>query len=306
MRILQISVPQELKDIMQEIQVDKYGIKIMLPKALHYLVRINTMPCITANILKQEMLSLGADAAVARGALTGKIKNTDCLLMGSLSQFRRLGEKLNHQPFGLDRVGKELLFNLNNYQKETFSIDLGRYKLSLGRRTLIMGVVNLTPDSFSADGLYQGKGQKPKTKNIIDFVDRLMQEGADIIDIGGESSRPGARAVPLKEELRRTIPVIKIIAKKIKVPISIDTCKPQVARQALDNGALIINDITGLRNSSMARLAARYKAGVVIMHMRGRPRNMQNNLVYDSLLDEVIGYLEQSIRQAVRFGGDRG
>ena len=306
MRILQPNNHKELKKLMQDIKVDPYGIEIMLPKAVNHLVRINSISCIAANILKQEMLSLGGDVAVARDALTGKVKKTDCLLMATLSQFNRLTEKLNRQPFGLDRLAHDLSDNLTNYQKDEFNLDLGRYKLILRQgKTYIMGIVNLTPDSFSADGLYQGlipKGTVPE--RVFNFVERMVDDGADIIDIGGESTRPGAEPIPVKEELERTIPIIKKIARKIKVPISIDTYKPEVARQALDNGAVMVNDITGL-NNKMAKIVSKYKAGVVLMHMKGNPRTMQNNPVYKSLIDEITEYLDKAISEAVAWGIDR-
>ncbi len=287
---------------MQDIKVDSYGIKIMLPKAIQYLVRINSLPCIKANILKQEMLSLGGDVAVARDALTGKAKKTDCLLMATLSQFNRLTEKLNKQPFGLDRLAHDLSDSLTNYQKDEFNLNLGRYKLALRQdRTYIMGIVNLTPDSFSADGLYR---TAYSVKRIVEFVEKMVDDGADIIDIGGESTRPGAEPIPVKEELERTMPIIKKIARKIKVPISIDTYKPEVARQALDNGASLVNDITGL-NNKMAKIVSKYKAGVVIMHMKGNPRTMQNNPVYKNLIDEIIEYLDKALSEAVAWGIDR-
>ena len=132
----------------------------------------------------------------------------------------------------------------------------------------------------------------------------MVNDGADIIDIGGESTRPGAEPIPVKEELERTIPIIKKIARKIKVPISIDTYKPEVARQALDCGAVMVNDITGL-NNKMAKIVSKYKAGVVLMHMKGNPRTMQNNPVYKSLIDEITEYLDKAISEAVAWGIDR-
>jgi len=305
MRILEAGNPKELKRIMQDIDVDRHGIEIMYPKALTYLVRINKLSNIAANILKQEMLSLGADCAIARGALTGKAKKTDCLLMGNLAQFNRLSTKLKLQPFGLDSLSEELSSLLDNYKKTTFALDLGRFRLRLGQRTLLMGVVNLTPDSFSGDGLlnqfvYNLPG--PNLGLLEDHVAQMVSDGADIIDIGAESSRPGARSVPVKEELKRVLPAIKKIAKKIKVPISIDTYKAEVARAALDCGASMVNDISGLRDRDMARVVAKYKCALIIMHMKGRPRSMQRSPVYKSLIEEIIGYLENAIRLARRSG----
>lgn len=304
-QVQQILDSKEIKEIMQDIGVDAYGINIMLPKAITHLIRINSLPNFAANILKQEMLSLGADAAIARGALTGKVKKTDCLLIGNLSQFSRLNQKLIQQPFGLCRLAGGLSAALKNYQRDRFSLDLGRHKLNLGKRAHIMGILNLTPDSFSGDGLYNTQYSIHDTRYITDLAEGIVNDGADIIDIGGESSRPKAKPVSVKEELARTIPVIKILAKKINIPISIDTYKPEVARQALDNGASIVNDITALRNPKMARIVAKYEAGVVIMHMKGIPRTMQDDPRYISLINEITGYLDKAVRRAQDAGVDR-
>jgi dihydropteroate synthase len=165
-----------------------------------------------------------------------------------------------------------------------------------------MGIINVTPDSFSSDGIWSESGIKT---DIANLAQRLVKEGADIIDIGGESSRPGANPVPLKEELIRVIPAIKAIAKKVRIPISVDTSKPEVARLALDNGAVIVNDISGLRNPQMARIVARNNAGVIIMHMKGTPRNMQSNPTYASLMDEIIQYLKAAQERALDAGVKR-
>jgi len=282
---------------MQEIRVDSYGIGIMLAKAEHYLIRLNIVSNISANILKQEMLSLGGDVAVARGALTGSVNKTDCLLMGTLAQFSRLNQKLKNQPFGLSRLGQDLSGSLIKFRKQNFTLDLGKYKLNLGTRTNIMGILNITSDSFSGDGI-----SHLPVEEALERAEQMVRDGADIIDVGGESSRPGAKPVLLKEELKRVIPVIRLLAKKIKVPISIDTYKPQVAEKAIDCGAVIVNDITGLRNTEMGKVVSRKKAGLVLMHMRGNPRTMQKNIMYISLMDEVISYLEAGITKAYEAG----
>lgn len=298
MRILDINRYSNLQSIMREIKVDPYGIKIMAPKALTFLIKINSVSNIAANILKQEMLSLGGDVAIAKEAITGKAKKTDCLLIGNLSQFRSLHSKLSFQPFGLAKLAQDIPTALSNYQKNNFDVNFGRFKLNFSPgRISIMGIVNLTPDSFSGDGLY-----KKPLPQILDFAQKLINDGADILDIGGESSRPGAKPVSVKEELSRTIPVIKALAKKIKIPISIDTCKPQVAKQALENGASLVNDITGLRNLKIAKVVANYDAGAIIMHMKGKPQTMQKKPLYSSLIGEIIEYLDKSINQAVCLG----
>jgi len=287
----------DIRKLMQEIGADKYGIEIMLPKAVSRLIKFGGLSNIAANILKQEMLSFGADVAIARGALTGTVKKTDGLIMGNLFQYRRLIEKLKFQPFGLSGFSRDLEKIINNYQKEKLILSLGKSRFNLKLRTLIMGIVNLTRDSFSSDGLL---GLAPE--RIARIVEEKVKSGADIIDLGAESSRPGAMPIQAKEELRRILPVLKIIAKRIKVPISVDTSKVEVAKAALDNGASLINDISGLKNKKMAKLISRHKASVVIMHKKGIPQNMQKNPAYKSLISEIIQYLENSVGIALDAG----
>lgn len=156
-----------------------------------------------------------------------------------------------------------------------------------------MGILNVTPDSFSNDGIYHD------VDGAVSRGEILQGQGADIIDIGGESTRPGALPVPLEEEINRVIPVIKKLVKILNVPISIDTSKSEVARQALDSGASIINDITGLESDPMMpEVARRFNAKVVIMHMKGTPLTMQHNPVYNNLIDDIINKIGLLIKNA--------
>jgi dihydropteroate synthase len=165
------------------------------------------------------------------------------------------------------------------------------------KRTLIMGVVNATPDSFSDGGLFFDK------ERAVRHAYELVRDGADMIDIGGESTRPGAEPVTLEEEIRRTVPVISEISKHIGVPVSIDACKAETARQALEAGASMINDISGLRfDPGMACIAARYGSPVIIMHIKGRPGDMQKSPVYEALIPEIMDYLREGVRIAVQAG----
>jgi len=297
MRIFSFNCPNEVKRIMHDIGVDPYGAKIMLPKASTFLIRLNAVNNIASNILKQEMLALGADAAIARGALTGKTKKTDILLIGQLAQYTCLVNKLKMQPFGLRQLARELDENIKNFTKNDFVLSLKKSSLDLGKRTQIMGIINLTPDSFSSDGLYRlPSNNYPEL--ALKRAQELVASGADIIDLGGQSSRPGAKNISLKEELLRVEPVVKLLAKKIKVPISVDTTKPEVARASLEAGAQIINDICGLRDKRMIKVVARYKAAVVIMHMLGSPANMQKIIAYDSLIEDIAAYLKKAIDSA--------
>jgi dihydropteroate synthase len=161
----------------------------------------------------------------------------------------------------------------------------------------VMGIVNLTPDSFS-DG-----GQIRSVDDAAAVARQLAADGADLLDLGGESSRPGAEPVPLDEELNRVIPALHAIAPSVHVPLSVDTCKAEVARQAIQAGAVIINDITALRGDLlMARVAADTGAGVVLMHMQGDPQTMQQDPRYDDVVTEVYDFLAGRIEWAVRNG----
>ncbi len=160
-----------------------------------------------------------------------------------------------------------------------------------------MGILNVTPDSFSDGGRHFDKA------SAIRRAYEMVEEGADIIDVGGESTRPGSEPVPLQEEIDRTIPVIEEISKKIKVPVSIDTYKAEVARRALDAGASIVNDISGLRfDPEMPKVVSQYKVPVVIMHIKGTPKDMQANPIYEALIPEITDYFRESIRLAVESG----
>ncbi|WP_435007473.1 dihydropteroate synthase [Tundrisphaera lichenicola] len=160
----------------------------------------------------------------------------------------------------------------------------------------VMGILNVTPDSFS-DG-----GQSATLDDAIRTAERLVAEGADILDIGGESSRPGAEVVPVEEELARVIPVVEAIASRFSVPISIDTAKPEVARRALDAGAVIINDIRGLDDPELAEVVAGSQAAVVLMHMQGTPQTMQDDPHYDDVVREVVEDLERRVDRAEALG----
>lgn len=167
----------------------------------------------------------------------------------------------------------------------------GNHDLDLTHRGLIMGIVNVTPDSFSDGGRFNDHGR------AVEHALTLIAEGADILDIGGESTRPGAEPVDETEELRRVLPVIRAVRSQTQVLISIDTMKAAVARAALDAGADIINDVTGLRgDAAMPRLAAETNAGIVVMHMTGTPQTMQSNPYYDDVVSEVRSWFAERLR----------
>jgi dihydropteroate synthase len=171
------------------------------------------------------------------------------------------------------------------------------YCLDFSQKTYIMGILNVTPDSFSDGGQYFDKSA------AIKRAMQMAEDGADIIDIGGESTRPGSQPLAIEEELGRTLTVIEALTKEINTPISIDTYKSEVAKKALDAGAAMVNDISGLRfDPEMPKVVSAYRVPVVIMHIKGTPKDMQKNPVYEALIPEIMDYLRESIRSAKESG----
>ncbi|MGH6630808.1 MAG: dihydropteroate synthase, partial [Burkholderiales bacterium] len=173
-------------------------------------------------------------------------------------------------------------------------LKLGRFSLVL-ERPLIMGVLNVTPDSFSDSGRFLG------TRQAVEHARILIEEGADILDIGGESSRPGAEPVGLDEELRRVMPVLEKLG-GLPVPVSVDTCKPEVMRRAIAAGAAMVNDINALREPGALEAVAESQAAVCLMHMQGEPRSMQQDPHYADVVSEVAEYLAQRVEAAQQAG----
>lgn len=175
----------------------------------------------------------------------------------------------------------------------SFSLSFKGHHLKLGTNTCVMGILNVTPDSFSDGGRFF------KASQAIDQAHKMVEQGADIIDIGGESTRPFSEAVSAEEEIRRVVTVIRELAKTIPVPISIDTNKAIVAEQAIAAGASIVNDVSAMEmDPDMARVVAENKVPVILMHMLGLPRTMQVNPHYDDVVSEIVAYLENVIRKA--------
>ncbi|MEK6694509.1 MAG: dihydropteroate synthase [Nitrospirota bacterium] len=174
------------------------------------------------------------------------------------------------------------------------------YVLPIHERVLIMGVLNVTPDSFSDGGRYLG------VDAAVARAEAIEADGADLLDIGGESSRPGARPISLEEELARVLPVVSALAGRVRIPISVDTTKAEVARRALDAGAAVINDISALRDDpGMAGVVARSRAGLILMHMQGIPATMQDHPVNAAVGEEIMDFLQARVDAAVAAGIDR-
>ncbi|MDD5258965.1 MAG: dihydropteroate synthase [bacterium] len=274
----------DIKQEMAKIGVDLYGIKLMADKADLLVIKIEKVDHRAANILKQEMLSLGGETACAREVMALKQGSAPALLIGTPAQYRKLIFKLQYQPFSLKELAARIKNTIDNYFRQVKKVQL-------------MGILNVTPDSFFDGGKYLDSGL------AVSRALEMVKEGADIIDIGGESSRPGSTPVSAREELARILPIVKALAKKTRVPISIDTYKSEVAAACLAQGARIINDISALRfDRRMAKVVVKYKAKVVLMHMQGTPRQMQKNPHYQDVVSEVFQFLEERIQCAASLG----
>lgn len=297
LRLIDIASHEEAVRELSVIGVDGTGIKLMAPKMAHLNIKLDGITCAQASVLKQDMLSLGGDAAIHSRAVNFKVDKTDCILMGTSKQFERLAKKLRIQPFGLKKLAVDLTSALRSIRFVPPPLKTRKATLEFGKRSFVMGILNVTPDSFSEKGAFFD------TDAAIKRGLEMAEEGADIIDIGGESTRPGAEPVSLKEELERVIPVIERLAPKLSIPISIDTYKAEVAKRALEAGAEIVNDISGLRfDPKMAETVASNEAAVVIMHIKGTPKDMQVSPSYQSLVREIMDFLEEGIKIAEEAG----
>jgi dihydropteroate synthase len=222
------------------------------------------------------------------------------VLTGNPVELRKLCSLLASDHRTPPALSQKIDSLLDNYLRSDYKIDCRGKVLDLGSRTHVMGILNVTPDSFSDGGRYADAEQ------ALTHARDMAAAGADIIDIGGESTRPGAAPLAEEEELRRIIPLIEHLSAELTVPISVDTYKASVAKRAIAAGAAIVNDISGLRFShDMAGVVADSGVAVVIMHIKGTPRDMQQDPVYDDVVGEVMAYLEEGIEIAVKAGVDR-
>lgn len=246
-------------------------------------IKIYSLTPVQANILKQTALSVGADCATHREVITSKAEKSDCILGGSISQLKKIAEKLTFQPFGLKFLSEKIL---------SF-VETKKYG-----KTKIVGILNLTPDSFSDGGEFL---DYDKAKEHFEY---MFSSGADIIDIGAESTKPYSTPVSDETQIDRILPVLKFAREnEFDIPISIDTRSAKVAEECIKNGASIINDVSGFDyDENMADVIAKYGVKVILQHSKGEPQNMQENPVYESLMDEIYLKLNEKIDFALSKG----
>lgn len=271
---------EKTKHLFESIGPDSMGLKIMLEKERIYPLYLKDVKTPVANILKQSMLSLGGEAVVARGSVNLGVEKTDVLLLGTVKQYKSLRPKLSYQPWGLKKLGEDLEHFLQNLEGSgQVSWKWPDKQLDIGQKALVMGILNVTPDSFSDGGRYL------EPHKALEHARLMVEQGADIIDVGGESTRPGSRAISCEEEINRIMPVIELLLKEIPVPISLDTYRAQTAKEALSLGVNIINDVGGARlDPEITQVVAEYDSPVIIMHNK--------KMEYQSSYELVTGVLD--------------
>ncbi len=283
MQVIKLSNTINIKKHLQDLGVDSGGVNILSSKAKTHIIEIKALHVGGANILKQDALSIGADLAVPRGTVVAKTSHVDCLLIATTKQLQILSKKELAQPFGL----KDLAHSL----KDMLSIEKPLH-------VEVMGVINANDDSFFSASRFN-------TLDAINMIEKMIDDGASIIDIGGVSSAPNTLHVEAREELKRVKPILELIKEKKlyeKVKFSIDSYEPLVIKEALESGFVIVNDITGLESDEVCKLIAEYEATAVIMHMQGKPQTMQDNPQYDNILSDVYNFLQERIQKAESFG----
>ena len=283
------------KDILLSCGVDPASLEYLVPKLHHVNLLVKDVKLYAANILKQSMLSIGGDAAVHKHVISGKVDVSDCVIMGDMRHYKLLLDKLKLQP-GLEQLAaciSEQVFP----ESCPLNLSLCGNLMEWEELPVVMGILNVTPDSFSDGGKYNHPGR------ALDHAIKLVAQGAEIIDVGGESSRPGSMGVSADEEISRTIPIIRELSTSSNIPVSIDTTKARVARAALLAGATIINDISALRaDPEMMGLARESGCGVILMHMRGTPNTMQEDTYYEDIVGEIYAFLAGRVEACLEAG----
>lgn len=275
----------------------KFAYKKLPKKMIENIIIVDDIDNRAVNILKQESLSCGTDAGVNEDISRFKNGFSRVVLFGTTAQIEKLILKLQNQPFGLKDLSVKLQELLK--QDKTKTVFCGNKKITTGKKALVMGIVNLSPDSFYGDGT---KDEKALISKALD----MQEYGADIIDVGAESSRPGSNPISEKEEIAKIRKFLQQLRKKTKLPISVDTYKTEVAHVALNEGADIINDIYALGYSKkMADIISKNKAGIILMHMKGNPLTMQKNIKYEDVILEIFKFLSDRIEFAVKNGIDK-
>ncbi|UAL61385.1 dihydropteroate synthase [Clostridium sporogenes] len=287
------SFPEELK----KIEVHEGSLNIFMNKNSIMPLKIFNVLSPATNIIKQEMMALGGDCAVSTYCINCKRKTSDIILLGTNRQYKKLLEKLKYMTFfRIQEIKGELENYINNHKELKTVLRDGR---EINYENLkVMGIINCTPDSF-----YEGS-RKSSVEEALKTAENMLKDGAEILDIGGESTRPGSDPVSEEEEIKRVVPVIKEIKNKFKdVIISIDTYRANTAKAAIEAGADIVNDISAMTyDENMVNVVKEYNVPVILMHVKGKPKDMQVDPVYKDFMKEVHLYFKDRIDYCKQYG----
>jgi dihydropteroate synthase len=281
---------------LKQINVDPDAFELFVHKISQKVIKLEALSCAQANVLKQIALVCGADCAIPRTVYHGtRRKKVPVMLIANQRELEKITGRLKEQPWMLS-IAKAL----DEYAADTRPVVLKLKDQSIEfTRTFVMGVINITPDSFYGGSRFTAKD------TVMHVAEEMEKEGADFLDVGAESSRPYAKPLSAKKEIERLRQILPYLADSVNIPISIDTYKADVASFAIDNGATIVNDISGLRlDKKLASIVARQRVGLIIMHMKGVPRNMQVKPHYDDLMGELHSFFHQRIHYVLDKGID--
>lgn len=297
MRVLSLSQEKDFLNELKRIGCDERAFPIFQKKTEIIPIKVDSLSSASANILKQTGLSIGADCVIHQDVIRGRKKVSSGIILATPRQYETFTLKLSSQYPALKRLSEEIRKLLTTIQKSSFIFRFCHQVYHLDKRVHIMGILNLTPDSFYDGSRYL------KPEEALRQAERMVEEGADFIDIGAESTRPGSKPISAQEEIARLKPILSLVKKRLKIPISCDTYKSEVADFALKEGCVIINDISALQfDRKMAKLLAQRDAYCILMHIKGRPKTMQKNPQYKDLMGEIYHYLKERIEFAQREG----
>jgi len=272
---------------LKNIGVHQASIETFMNKSAILPLKVLKVRTPAANIIKQEMLACGGDCAIHAGCVVCAQDHSDILLLGTRKHYRLLLQKMAMMPyFGLPKIREELQLFLEKAQLKTILAD---NRVLEYEHVVVMGILNITPDSFYADSRVRSIDE------VINRAGEMLRDGAEILDIGGESTRPGSDSINPQEEIARIVPVIEALRKEYPQSIlSIDTYHAETAEATLASGADIINDISAMEyDEKMIDVVVKNNAPVILMHMRGTPKNMQQNTEYGNVVEEVTKYLQE-------------
>lgn len=296
----QYNFPLLLRELGRAVRGGETNIAAVVDRANTFVLCISFLPPSDRLAIMELARRKGMEAVLARPRDPDHADEFDVIVMGTFASYLSLIDDVKELGPGMLRIGSEMKRAIFDYRERVFQIDTPGGSLTVGRDTLVMGILNVNPDSFSDGGRYDTK------KKAVDRAKEIADQGASILDVGGESTRPGADIVSPEDEAKRILPVVEALFKKdYPIPICVDTRNASTAEKCLAAGASMVNDVSGLRHDpAMADVVARAAVPVVIMHSRGNPQDMASRTQYHDLMGEIVAELRHAMRVAREAGVD--